>query len=40
VEYDRDIEDILSTIQAVKEGELEAEDAKTLISREEKKLRE
>ena len=39
-EYDRDIEDILSTIQAVKEGELEAEDAKTLVSREEKKLRE
>jgi len=39
-EHDRDIEDILSTIQAVKAGELEAEDAKTLISREEKKLTE
>ncbi|AXI24708.1 hypothetical protein CFE53_00380 [Methanofervidicoccus sp. A16] len=35
-EHDEDITDILSTIQAVKEGELDVEDAKGLISREER----
>jgi len=34
-EYDEDIQDILSTIQAVKEGELDVEDAKVLISKKE-----
>ena len=35
-EYDEDIADILSTIQAVKEGELDVEDAKGIISKEER----
>jgi len=34
-EYDEDIQNILSTIQAVKEGELDVEDAKVLISKKE-----
>ena len=32
-EYDEDIQNILSTIQAVKEGELDVEDAKVLVSK-------
>jgi len=35
-EYDEDIADILSTIQAVKEGELDVEDAKGIVSKEER----
>jgi len=35
-EYDEDIEDILKTIHAVKEGELDVEDAKEIVSEEKK----
>ena len=35
-EYDEDIQNILSTIQAVKEGELDVEDAKGMVSKEER----
>ena len=34
--YDEDIEDILSTIHAIKEGELDVEDAKGMVSNEER----
>ena len=39
-EYDEDIADILSTIQAVKEGELDVEDAKEIVSKEERVKKE
>ncbi|EHP84291.1 hypothetical protein [Methanotorris formicicus] len=35
-EYDEDIEDILKTIHAVKEGELDVEDAKEIVSEDKK----
>ncbi|MBW9222749.1 hypothetical protein KKP97_06870 [Methanothermococcus sp. SCGC AD-155-C09] len=35
-EHDEDIEDILSTIHAIKEGELDVEDAKGIVSNEER----
>jgi len=39
-EHDEDIEDILSTIHAIKEGELDVEDAKGILSNEEKLKKE
>ncbi|MBW9221006.1 hypothetical protein KKP91_03835 [Methanothermococcus sp. SCGC AD-155-M21] len=39
-EHDEDIEDILGTIHAIKEGELDVEDAKGIVSNEEKEKRE